>query len=80
MDAMTPIPVTLLSWKPMRRGGLLGFARIRLGRAMIVNDVSIAHSSGTAWAAMPSKPRLDASGAAMRDARGKVLYTPLIEW
>ncbi len=29
---------------------------------------------------MPSKPRLDASGAAMRDARGKILYSPQIEW
>jgi len=74
------MPVILLAWKPMRRGGLLGFARIRLGRAMIVNDVSVAHSNGKAWAAMPSKPRLDANGAAMRDARGKILYTPLIEW
>src|SRR4051794_37067450 len=30
------MPVTLLEWKPITKGALRGFARVRLGRALVI--------------------------------------------
>jgi hypothetical protein len=77
---MQGIPLVLLSWKPLVRNSLRGFAKVRIGRAMIVHDVAVHNSGGRRWAQLPAKPQVDASGVAKRDDRGKILYTPLVEW
>ena len=74
------IPVTLLEWKPLIRNTLRGFAKVRVGRALIFNDVPVNISQGRRWASLPSKPLIDREGVALRDLSGKVRYSPIAEW
>jgi hypothetical protein len=75
-----PLPVSLLTWKPMQRNSLRGFARIRLGRSLIISDVAIHCAHGRRWAQAPAKPQLDKDGNAKRDEKGKIAYVPVVEW
>ena len=68
-------------WRPMRKGSLLGFARIELPSGMILHDVTILTGEKGPWASPPSKPMIDRDGVAMKDANtGRVRYSPLIEF
>ena len=75
-----PLRVALLEWRPLVRGSLRGFAKIRIGRALIVSDVPVCTSNGRSWASLPAKPMLGADGVALRDADGKIRYVPVLEW
>ena len=77
---MTAMPVALLSWKSVTQNSLRGFAKVRIGKALIVNDVVVHCSHGRRWASMPSKPVVDKAGVALRDDKGKLRYVPIIEW
>lgn len=72
--------VSLLSWKSMPRNSLRGFAKIRLGKTLIMNDVAVHCSHGKRWAQLPSKPLLDREGNPKREASGKLTYVPILEW
>jgi hypothetical protein len=74
------IPITLLDFKPVRRNTLVGFAKVRIGRTLIFNDVPVNISQGRRWASLPSKPLIDREGQALRDLSGKVRYQPIAEW
>jgi DNA-binding cell septation regulator SpoVG len=65
----------------MRKGNLLGFAKVELPSGMVLHDVTILAGEKGPWASPPSKPMIDRDGAAMKDARtGKIRYSPLIEF
>jgi len=74
------LPLTLLDWRPLRRNSLLGFAKVRIGRALVLHDVSVHVSNGKRWASPASKPQMDSNGQALRDDRQKIKYTPVVEW
>jgi hypothetical protein len=74
------MPIALLEWKAIIKGSLRGFARVRLGRALIIHDVPVLHSNGRAWATLPSKPIINADGTVARDEKGKARYAPILEW
>lgn len=79
------MPITLVEWKPMVRNTLRGFVTIKLGRSLIVHDAPVhctARADGTMryWCGLPSKPQVDRTGQALRDDKGKVRYTPILEW
>jgi hypothetical protein len=61
------IPITLLDFKPVRRNTLVGFAKVRIGRALIISDVTVHVSYGRRWAAMPAKPQISRVGMVVRD-------------
>jgi hypothetical protein len=71
--------VSLTEWRPLRRNTLLGFASVRVG-ALMIHDVTLHAASGKRWTGLPAKPRLAPDGTAMRDDKGKILYTPVIAW
>jgi hypothetical protein len=73
------MPVVLLNWKPIIKGALRGFARVRLGRALIIHDISVLSSNGRAWAALPGKPIIGAEGTVAPDEKGKTRYPPILE-
>jgi hypothetical protein len=73
-----PMPVTLLSWRPITKNALRGFAVIKVGRSLKINDVSVLYSNGKLWVSLPSKP-LIADGKALLDERGKQRYVPITE-
>jgi hypothetical protein len=70
----------LLSWRPLIRASLKGFAEVRLRKSLIIHDVPVLTSNGKRWASLPSKPMVDRDGSAMLDAKGKQRYVPVLEW
>jgi hypothetical protein len=69
----------LLSWKPLHKNSLRGFASIRLPNGLLIDDCPVLVSNGKAWATLPSKPVLDAEG---RHAKpdGKPQYALVVRW
>ncbi len=72
--------IQIRDWRPMRKGSLLGFAKVELPSGMILSDVTILQGERGAWASPPSKPMIGRDGMAMKDASGKVKYQPLVEF
>jgi len=66
--------------KPVRKRTLRGFASVKLPNGLVITDVVIGESSGKQWAILPSKAMIDRDGQLMRDAGGKIRYSPVIEW
>jgi hypothetical protein len=78
---MTAMPIALLEWKKVTKNSLRGFAKVRMGKALIVAEVAVHNSNGRRWASMPSRPLLLADGTHKRDERtGKPAYVPLLSW
>jgi hypothetical protein len=78
---MKAMPVALLEWKKVEKNTLRGFAKIRMGKALIVRDVSVHTSHGKRWASLPSKPVLNPDGTHKKDTgTGKPVYVPILEW
>ena len=74
------MPVVLLEWKPIVRNSLRGFATVRLGRSLSINDVAVHSSNGKRWASLPSKPIVDRDGMVKKNEAGKTQYAPLLAW
>jgi hypothetical protein len=74
------MPVVLLAWKPVEKGALRGFAKLRLGRSLIICDVPVLHSNGRDWVGLPGKPIVGAEGTAARDEKGRQRYVAILEW
>lgn len=73
-------PISLLRWRAVSRNSLRGFAKVRLGKSLIISDIAVHCSHGKRWAQLPSKPQIDREGLPKRDERGKILYVPILEW
>jgi hypothetical protein len=70
----------LLTFKPVRRNTLRGFAEVRLPSGLIITDIVVGEAGGRQWALLPSKPMLDRDGNPMREESGKLRYSPVVEW
>lgn len=70
----------ILDWRPMARNSLLGFAKVELPSGMVISDVTILSGEHGPWASPPSKPMVGRDGAVLKDAAGKVKYSPIIEF
>jgi hypothetical protein len=70
----------ILDWRPMRKNSLLGFAKVEMPSGLVISDVTILTSDRGFWASPPSKPMIDREGVAMRDDKGKLRYSPIIEF
>jgi hypothetical protein len=80
MSGTDSMPVSLLGWRPLLKGSLCGFAKVRLGKSLVINDVAVLAGTDGPWASLPSKPVIGRDGAAQRDANGKQRYSPVLEW
>src|SRR5437764_12659502 len=69
----------LVSFKPLSKGSLRGFATVELPIGLKIADVPVLVSNGKIWAALPAKPQL-AEGRQKLDANGKPAYVPVLEW
>jgi hypothetical protein len=74
-----PMPVKVLSWRPVVKGALRGFATVQLGRSLKITDLSILLSNGKLWVAFPRKP-LVSDGKALLDDNNKQRYAQILEW
>ncbi len=79
-DTATSLPVHLADWRPLAKGSLRGFAKVKLGRTLLLHDVAVFRTSARSWAAMPGRPMVGADGLALRDAEGRQRYSPSVEW
>ena len=46
----------------------------------MISDVTILTGERGPWASPPSKPMIDREGVAMKDDKGKLRYSPIIEF
>jgi len=74
------LPVTLIAWRPIGKGALVGFASVQLGKSLRILDCPVLMAGGRRWATLPSKPMVDRSGTALRDEHQKIRYAPVLEW
>lgn len=77
---MASLPVSLLDWKPLVKNSLRGFAGVRVGKTLILRDVSVHCANGRRWAMPAAKPQMSADGTVRRDEKGKIKYVPIVEW
>lgn len=69
----------LLSWKPISKGSLRGFATVELPIELKLVDCPIFVGPNGPWSALPSKPVLDCEGRQARPS-GKPQFAPVVEW
>jgi DNA-binding cell septation regulator SpoVG len=69
----------LVSWKPLAKGSLRGFATVELPIGLKLIDCPVLVGPNGPWASLPSKPVLDRHG---RQAKSddKAIFTPVLEW
>lgn len=76
--AAAPRCLRLVSWRPLAKRSLRGFATVELPIGLKIVDCLV--SNGKAWASLPSKPQIDQDGCQKTDTNGKVVYTPILDW
>jgi hypothetical protein len=72
--------IRILDWRPLRKNSLFGFCKVEFPSGMVIADVTILTSERGPWASPPSKPMITADGVVMKDAGGKIRYSPFIEF
>lgn len=73
-------PLRLLGFKPLKKGGLLGFATVELPIiGLTIADCPVQSSHGRIWCALPSKPVLDQTGQHVK-INGKGQYAAILKW
>jgi hypothetical protein len=70
----------LVSFKAVRKGTLVGFATVELPIGLTIIDCPICFSNGKAWATPPGKLQTDKDGQPIRNERGKLAYSQILEW
>jgi hypothetical protein len=80
-DKPPPRRMTLRSWKPMRRGSLIGFAAISLPVGLEIDDIPVLITNGKAWAALPGRPVITHDGrVAKLRGSSKNQYVTFLRW
>jgi hypothetical protein len=80
-DGRPKAPMTLISWRPVRKGSLIGFADLEIPMARLpARDVSVHQAGAKRWARLPGRPMLDGEGTPLRDDKGRVKYSTIVEW
>jgi hypothetical protein len=71
--------VRLLAFKSMRKGKLLGFARVEFPNGLQISNIPIFAGQNGPFAALPSPPVLDQEGRQKRDVTN-AHYLPFLQW
>jgi hypothetical protein len=70
----------LVDWHPIKKGKVIGFALVEFPCGLRVHDVPVLQGRDGPWAALPTKPRLDAERRQQRDMEGRLTYVPVLSW
>jgi hypothetical protein len=70
----------LVSFKPLVKNSLRGFATVELPIGLKIADIAVNVTHGKPWAALPSKPVLDQDGRHKVDINNKRQYVSVLEW
>lgn len=75
-----PLTIAVTEFKPLRKNTLVGFATVRIAEMRLtIREIAIHEKNESRWAQLPARPWLK-NNALVFDARGKVQYSPLLEW
>lgn len=69
----------LVSFKELRKGGLIGFATIEMAPGLTIADCPLQTSHGRTWCGLPAKPVLDQDGRQVV-SDGKKQYAAILKW
>jgi hypothetical protein len=72
--------MALVAWRRLAKGTLRGFASVELPIGLRLIDCPVYVGKSGAFAALPSKPRIDKEGRKRTDPNGKPAYAPVLEW
>lgn len=73
--------IQVISFKPLAKRALLGFADLALPSGMVLRDCTVMQANGKTWVNAPSKPQLDNDGKQRVDqSTGKKMYAPVVEF
>jgi hypothetical protein len=72
----------VISFQPLRRNTLAGFATVRFSSGLILHGCAVhVPSGGKGWVGLPARPIIDTtSGQLQRDERGKIIYAAIASW
>lgn len=70
----------LVSWKPVAKGSLRGFATVELPIGLRLIDCAVFVGTKGAWVSLPAKPQFDKDNRQRIGADGKPSYSAAIEW
>lgn len=74
----TATAFVIIQFRPVSKNTLIGFATVEHPSGLCIADNGIHQRDGKAWASPLSKPMLIRDGRQMRDAEGKLRWSPLI--
>ena len=77
---MASPPILISDWKPRHSGTLRGFCTVHLPSGLTLHELSVHTRDGSWWIMPPSKPMLSKDGTALRDAEGKIRYSPIVSF
>ena len=70
----------LLSFRPLNKNGLRGFATVELSIGLRLIDLPIFVGANGPWAALPRKAKLDAERRQKTGADGRPVFEPVADW
>lgn len=71
----------LITFKPIGKSGLAGFATVELGIGLRLFDVPVFSAGANGpWAGLPRKPQLDRERRQQIDINGKPAFELVAEW
>jgi len=71
--------LTCLSFKPLSRGALVGFADLQLPSGLVLRECTFMESGSSRWVNPPGKPQLNADRLPIIK-EGKVQYSPVVDF
>jgi hypothetical protein len=75
------LSVSIESFTPRRSNTLFGFATVTIPELHLkIHDLTVHEKNESRWIGLPGKPIIDRDGNARRDDRGKIVYTPTLEF
>jgi hypothetical protein len=71
----------LRTWKPVRKGSLIGFAGIALPNGLEIDDIPVLITNGKVWATLPARPVITSDGRVARlPGSSKNQYVNFLRW
>jgi hypothetical protein len=75
------LSIRIESFKPVRSNTLFGFVDLVIPELRLrVLAATVHQAHGRRWVGLPARPQLDRDGTARRDDRGKLQYTPVLQF